>query len=207
MAEGSWRWDQMHNPTLLSPLSIELSDLVLESLVREAGATHDEPLADPLPQHLDLVTGPGDARRLRQCTGLRLEALQDEGGIAAARRLGLIEGLAESRGAGAVGQYEVYYRPGGVRNNSILSHSDESDPVLNALLDTMLQTRDFEEQRLAILEAQEYEAGLHYFAPNQQGAVGTFLAFQSNIGNVTDYVVRTTSLNAALEFPPDRLDE
>ena len=123
MAEGSWRWDQMHNPTPLSPLSIEMSDLVLESLVREAGATHDQPLADPLPQHLDLVTGPGDARRLSQCTGLRLEALQDEGGIAAARRLGLIEGLAESRLAGAVGQYEVYYRPGAVRNNSILSHS------------------------------------------------------------------------------------
>ena len=207
MAEGSWRWDQMHNPTPLSPLSIEMSDLVLESLVREAGATHDEPLADPLPQHLDLVTGPGDARRLSQCTGLRLEALQDEGGIAAARRLGLIEGLAESRLAGAVGQYEVYYRPGAVRNNSILSHSDESDPVLNALIDTMLQTRDFEEQRLAILEAREYEAGLRYFTPNQQGAAGTFLAFQSNMGNVTDYVVRTTSLNAALEFPPDRLDE
>ena len=52
MAEGSWRWDQMHNPTPLSPLSIEMSDLVLESLVREAGATHDEPLADPLPQRL-----------------------------------------------------------------------------------------------------------------------------------------------------------
>ena len=32
MAEGSWRWDQMHNPTPLSPLSIEMSDLVLESL-------------------------------------------------------------------------------------------------------------------------------------------------------------------------------
>ena len=207
MAEGSWRWDQMHNPTPLSPLSIEMSDLVLESLVREAGATYDEPLADPLPQHLDLVTGPGAVRRLSQCTGLRLEALQDEGGIAAARRLGLIEGLAESRLAGAVGQYEVYYRPGAVRNNSILSHSDERDPVLNALIDTMLQTRDFEEQRLATLEAREYEAGLRYFTPNQQGAAGTFLAFQSNMGNVTDYVVRTTSLNAALEFPPDGLDE
>ena len=105
------------------------------------------------------------------------------------------------RGAGAVGQYEHYYPPGAVRNNSILSHSAASDPVLNALLDTMLQTRDFEEHRLAILEAQEYEAGWHYFTPSQQGAAGTFLAFQSNMGNVTDYVVRTNSLNAALEYP------
>ena len=105
------------------------------------------------------------------------------------------------RGAGAVGQYEHYYPPGAVRNNSIFSHSAASDPVLNALLDTMLQTRDFEEHRLAILEAQEYESGLHYFTPSQQGAAGTFLAFQSNLGNVTDYVVRTNSLNAALEYP------
>ena len=171
MAEGAWRWDQMHNPTPLSPPSIELSDLVLESLVREAGATHDE------------------------------------GGITAARRLGLIAGLPESRGAGAVGQYEHCYRPRAVRNNSILSYSAASDPVLNALFDTMLQTTDFEEHRLAILEAQQYEAGWHYFTPSQQGAAGTFLAFQSNMGNVTDYVVRTNSLNAALEYPPDRLDE
>ena len=105
------------------------------------------------------------------------------------------------RGAGAVGQYEHYYPPGAVRNNSILSHSAASDPVLNALLDTMLQTTAFEEYRLAILEAQEYESGSHYFTPNQQGAAGTFLAFQSNMGNVTDYVVRTNSLNAALEYP------
>ena len=39
MAEGSWRWDQMHNPTPLSPLSIEMSDLVLESLVSRVGNT------------------------------------------------------------------------------------------------------------------------------------------------------------------------
>ena len=38
MAEDSWRWDQMRNRTPLSPLPIEMGDLVLESLVREAGA-------------------------------------------------------------------------------------------------------------------------------------------------------------------------
>ena len=44
-------------------------------LVSEAIAAHNKPLADTLPEYLDLVAGPGDARRLNQCAGIRLEAL------------------------------------------------------------------------------------------------------------------------------------
>jgi ABC-type transport system substrate-binding protein len=113
---------------------------------------------------------------------------------------GNFDGLAHiPRGVGGTGQYEIYYRPGAIRNNSILS-TLKTDDFLNGLVDTMTQSRDFEEQRLAVLEAQEYESAKHYFTPSQLGAAGVFVAFQPNMGGVQDFVVRTTANNAAVEY-------
>lgn len=99
--------------------------------------------------------------------------------------LGDFDGLLHVAGGGGyplTNSFNYYYLPGAIRNNGFIN-----DQVLIDAINDARATFDNEERRVKILQLQQYTSEKMYYVPGQIGAVGSFLAYQPNIGGALDY--------------------
>jgi ABC-type transport system substrate-binding protein len=99
--------------------------------------------------------------------------------------LGSFDGMAHiPRGSGPRSQFELYYLPGGIRNNAKVA-----DTVLEGRVRDMLAERDGEKARVQMLDLQNYTNDKMYYVPMQLGASGIYIGYQPNIKNALTYQV------------------
>ncbi|MCC7364111.1 MAG: ABC transporter substrate-binding protein [Dehalococcoidia bacterium] len=98
---------------------------------------------------------------------------------------GEFDGLAHiPRGGGTGSQFEIYYLPGGIRNNAKIEDAKLADDVR-----AMLAERDREKQRVGMLNLQNYVNDKMYLVPSQLGASGVYTGYAANVRNGLQYQV------------------
>ncbi|MBI2764792.1 MAG: ABC transporter substrate-binding protein [Chloroflexi bacterium] len=99
--------------------------------------------------------------------------------------LGQFDGMAHiPRGSGPRSQFELYYLPGGIRNNAKVV-----DTALEGKVRAMLAERDAEKARVQMLDLQNYTNDKMYYVPMQLGASGVYIGYAANIKNALAYQV------------------
>jgi peptide/nickel transport system substrate-binding protein len=127
--------------------------------------------------------------------GVELELVADDYSSVYVNRIarqGEFDGLAHiPRGAGALSQFDIYYFPNGIRWNARVD-----DATVRDMITKMMQERDVEKTRLAVINLQQYLNDKMYLVPMQLGASGIYTGYQPNIRNALDYQVTNNTQGA-----------